>query len=289
MRQLISFLLAVGLCVGVAHADGDDDAALKAFIDGLTYQSGTIALSQANATLKLAPEYRFLGAQDAQNVLENLWGNPEDSDVIGLLLPAGKKSLTDDRSWAVVLTYSGDGYVSDEEASKTDYAELLKDLQEATKEENEARKQQGYEAVELVGWATEPRYDATTAKLYWAKELDFAGTSEHTLNYDIRVLGRSGYLSMNAIAPISELATVERGMQKVLEMTEFNAGARYADFNQSTDKVAAYGIAALVGGALATKAGLFAKLAIVLAKFWKLAIVGLAGLAAIGKKMFSRS
>ena len=50
------------------------------------------------------------------------------------------------------------------------------------------------------------------------------------------------------------------GMQQLLPLTEFDAGARYADYDSSTDKVAAYGVAALIGGGLAAKAGLFAKL-----------------------------
>ena len=43
-------------------------------------------------------------------------------------------------------------------------------------------------------------------------------------------------------------------MQQLLTMTEFDAGARYADYNASTDKKAEYGLAGLVaaGGAAAS-------------------------------------
>ena len=55
-------------------------------------------------------------------------------------------------------------------------------------------------------------------------------------------------------------------------MVEFDPGARYADYDKSTDKVAAYGLAALIGGGIAAKAGLFAKIGAVLLGLKKLLI-----------------
>jgi uncharacterized membrane-anchored protein len=191
----------------------------------------------------------------------------------------------------VVVTYSDDGYVSDSEAAGIDYDDVLEDMKDGVKEENEARKEAGFETVQLNGWATGPRYDAANKKLYWAKDLQFEGESAHTLNYDIRVLGRSGYLSLNAVAGMASMGEVQGDMQKLLPMVEFDPGARYADFDDSTDKVAAYGIAALVGGGLAAKTGLLAKLGVLLLGLKKLLIpIGLA-IAAFGKKIigfFSR-
>jgi uncharacterized membrane-anchored protein len=210
-------------------------------------------------------------------VVEQLWGNPPDESVLGLVVPRGR-GLLDDHGWAVVVTYSDDGYVSDEDAAKIDYASMLKDMQEETRDANSERKDAGYETVDLVGWAVPPRYDAASRKMYWAKELDFAGTPQHTLNYDIRVLGRRGYLSLNAVAGMSDLGDVQAGMQQLLPMTEFDAGSRYADYDAKSDKLAAYGIAALIGGGIAAKAGLFAKLGVLL----------LAGIAGLWKKFSGR-
>ena len=91
-------------------------------------------------------------------------------------------SLADEKGWAVVVTFSDDGYVSDEDAASTDYAQLLAELKEGTKDENAERKRQGFETVDLVGWAVPPRYDAASKKFYWAKELAFEGNDQHTLN-----------------------------------------------------------------------------------------------------------
>ena len=285
MLRLRSLLMAAALvCAGNACAqDGSSETAAKAFVSSLKLQSGTVAVPAAHATLHLTPDYRFLGAADAQRVLTS-WGNPPDDDVLGMLLPGGEKALTDENAWAVILTHVDEGHVSDAEAASTDYDKMLKEMQESTHDANDEREKAGYGRVDLIGWATKPHYDQSSNKIYWAKELKFADSTSNTLNYDIRVLGRSGYLSLNAVAPMSVLPTVETGMQNVLAMTEFDTGSRYADFNPSTDKVAAYGLAALVGGAIAAKAGLFAKLfAMLLAakKLIGIAIVG--GAAAIGK------
>ena len=46
-------------------------------------------------------------------------------------------------------------------------------------------------------------------------------------------------------------------MADVIAFTNFNEGNRYEDFDPELDKVAAYGIGALVAGKVAAKAGLF--------------------------------
>ena len=173
-----------------------------------------------------------------------------------------------------------------EDASKIDYTQLLHDMQEQTREANPEREKAGYGSLQLIGWAVPPRYDAGNNKLYWAKELQFDGEANHSLNYDIRVLGRHGYLSLNAVSGMAELALVREGMEKLLPMAEFEPGARYADHNPKTDKVAAYGVATLIGGGLAAKAGLFAKLGLLLAKFWKLLLIGVVAFGAAAKKFF---
>ncbi|MEE7547908.1 DUF2167 domain-containing protein, partial [Xanthomonas sp. Kuri4-1] len=261
-------LLAAGLlaCAFAAVAAADEGQTRAQFIASLHFQDGHVEVPQAKAHFDLDRQFRYLGQADARRVLESYWGNPPDASVLGLIVPR-EPALDQAGSWAVVVTYADDGYVSDEDASRIDYADLLKDLQRGTAEENAQRREQGYGSVDLLGWAVPPRYDIGSKKLYWAKELRFDGEPGHTLNYDIRVLGRSGYLSLNAVAGMKDLAQVRTGMQQLLPMTEFDRGARYADHDPSTDKIASYGLASLIGGGLAAKAGLFTKLGLLLAKF----------------------
>lgn len=288
-NQLRATAAALLLCAGFAHAQDADPAQnqkqdpVQSFVDSLAFRDGEIAVPEAHARLKLGEGFRYLEKADARRVLEDFWGNPADDTVLGMLVPASDP-LGTDHSWAVILTWSDDGHVSDADAAEIDYTQLLADMQQETRDAAPALKEAGYPTAELVGWAQPPRYDAVGKRLHWAKHLQFEGQDGGTLNYDIRVLGREGYLSMNAVADVADLERVNAGMAEVLSMAEFDEGQRYADFNEDTDKTAAYGLAALVGGGLAAKSGLLAKLGLLLAKGWKLVfLAGIGIVALLGK------
>jgi uncharacterized membrane-anchored protein len=74
----------------------------------------------------------------------------------------------------------------------------------------------------------------------------------------------------------------------LLAIAEFNAGHRYADYNPKTDRLAAYGVGALIAGGVAAKAGLLGKLGALLLAGKKFIIVILAALAALVGKLFAR-
>lgn len=247
------------------------------FESSLSWQTGDIPLPNGIATLNLSKSFRYLGPQDAQRVLVDAWGNPPGGESLGMVFPA-RLNPTDDNAWGVIISFTGDGHVSDSDAESINYDELLKDLQERAQSANDERTQQGYGSVNLVGWAERPTYDNVAKKMYWAKEIAFSDTPENTLNYDVRILGREGVLVMQAIAGMSQLDQVKPGMDELLTMTEFNAGQRYADFDPAIDKTAAYGLAALVAGGVAAKMGLFAKLFALLIAFKKIIFVVVAGL-----------
>jgi uncharacterized membrane-anchored protein len=285
--KLAAAVLAALLCAPLAHADEAADAKAQAaqLLQSLHYRGGDIALTDADATLHVQPGFKYLDQADTHKVLEDLWGNPPVGDVLGMLVPENV-ALDSEHGWAVVVTYVDDGYVSDEDASKVDYAKIMTDMQEASADQNAERKKAGYPQVNVAGWAQPPRYDASGKRIYWARDLAFEGETQHTLNYDIRVLGREGYLSMNAVASMPDLAMVQDGMTRVLPMAEFNAGHRYADYQPGHDKLAAYGLAALVGGGIAAKAGLFAKIGIFLLAAKKAILVGVVAVGAAVKKFF---
>lgn len=241
----------------LADAEAAYAAEVQQFEQSLSFRTGTLAIAPAKAVIELNASFRYLEAADARRVLEDLWGNPPDESVLGMILPK-QGSLLDDDSWAVVVTYNDEGHVSDSEASEIDYGAMLVEMQEATAEESTQRELEGYGSIALRGWAEPPHYDATTHKLYWAKELLFNGEHD-TLNYDVRVLGRHGYLSLNAVAGMAQVDAVREGMRELLPLAKFEPGATYGDYDASTDRLAGYGIAALVGGGLAAKSGLVAK------------------------------
>jgi uncharacterized membrane-anchored protein len=292
LALLASFILAAPVSA-MPDAPAEHHTTAEEFVGSLHPMTGEVPIPAAQATLNLANGYSFLSAKDAQRVLTQAWDNPPDDSVLGMIIPStDAHAVLDDNAWAVVVTFVDEGYVSDKDAAKIDYDDMLKDLKKAALDGNGERLKAGYPAIELVGWAEPPHYDATTHKLYWARDLKFKkadGSDDgQTLNYAIRVLGRRGYLSLNAVAPIGQLAKVRADIPNVVAMAEFNQGERYADYNAGTDKVAAYGIAALVAGGIAAKAGLFAKLGVLLLALKKFIVIGIAAVGGFFAKFFKR-
>ena len=250
-------------------------------------QGGRIVLPGDMAALNLPEQFRYLSPADTEKVLAQLWGNPPGAVTLGMIVPAGIDLLSRE-SWGVVISYDKDGHVKDDDASSIDYADLLKDMQKETEAANADRVKHGYPAMTLMGWAETPHYDAAQHKLYWAKQFRSDG-QPNVLNYNIRVLGREGVLVLNAVAGIEQIEQIRKEMKTVTAFTEFTPGHRYADFNASTDKVAEYGIAALIAGGAAAKLGFFGKIFAFLLAFKKLAIGGVVLLGAAIMKLFRRN
>lgn len=247
---------------------------VEKFEASLNYQTGEIDLPGGKASLSVPENYYYLSPQDTKRVLEEAWGNPEGELTLGMLFPQEYRVL-DSASWGVTIEYANDGYVSDEDAGDIDYDDLLSSMQADTREENKWRTENGYEAIELVGWAQQPYYDASTHKLYWAKELQFGDSANHTLNYNVRALGRQGYLVMNFIANMEQLNEVNEARDEVLAMASFNDGHKYSEFDPDIDQVAAYGIGGLIAGKVLAKTGFLALALVFLKKFWFVLLVPL--------------
>jgi len=286
-RKIVLMLMALTTVVAFnSHADSNlvEVPPEVQLVNSLNPQTGTVAIPEANATLQVSDAFYYLNAADAEKVLVDLWGNPPGQPTLGMLFPAGKSPLDGD-AWAVTIEYEEDGYVTDEDADKIDYQDMLKQMKKDTQEASKQRVEIGYESVELVGWAATPFYDNQEKKLHWAKEIKFGDSDYHTLNYNIRVLGRKGVLLLNFIASIEQLPEIEQNLPSVLALAEFDQGSTYADFDPDVDQVAAYGIGALVAGKVLAKTGFFAIALVFLKKF---GVFILLGLGAIVKALFSR-
>ena len=258
------------------------------FLNSLHYQAGQITLPNNIATLKLPNEFRYLSPEDTEKVLVDAWGNPpSDEKTLGMIVST-KHDVLSPEGWGVIITYMADGHVKDSDADDINYDELLKQMQENTTSYNEERIKAGYEPLTLVGWAEKPSYNKDTHKFYWAKELMPGSNPQHSLNYDIRVLGRQGVLVLSAISRMQDIQDVKAQMPAIVAATEFTPGNTYGDFDAKTDHVAEYGLAALVAGGVATKLGLFGKLAALLIAFKKLIVVAVIALLAAIKKIFTR-
>ena len=252
---------------------------LDSINESFNYDYGKISLENGLAEIDIPENYKFLNAEQSKYVLTDLWGNPP-SEVLGLLFPKNINPIDDNFTYAVEVTYSSDGYIDDEDAKDLDYDNLLEEMQDDTSAANPERKELGYPEMELIGWASKPFYDADEKKLHWAKELSFEGEEINTLNYNIRVLGRKGYLNLNAIGTIDILPEFKKDVDEILNSVHFTDGNMYSDFNPEIDEVAAYGIGGLIAGKLLAKAGFFA----LILKFWKIIAIAVVGAFTVFKK-----
>jgi uncharacterized membrane-anchored protein len=272
-------------------ADNDAAEALITYMkfrdsvdNAMQYESGLVKLENGKAILNLPSGFKFLNAAQSKFIVHDVWNNPGGEDVLGMIFPNNGGPFADS-SYAFVVTYDAIGFVKDDDADDMDYEKMFKEEKEAEPAENAERVKKGYEPAFWIGWAQAPFYDSKNKVLHWAKELDFTNgdsTAAHTLNYDVRFLGRDGVLSLNAVAGIDELPLVKADIDKVLGMATFTAGNAYADFDSKTDQVAAYTVGGLVAGKVLAKVGFFA----LLLKFWKLIVIGLIAAGAGIKKFF---
>ncbi len=292
MKMKFFHLLLAGFLAATPVGAQDTNALppqLVKILNSLKYQQGQIDIRNGLATLNVPKDFNFLGPADAETVLVKLWGNPPtEQKMLGLLIPAGMTPASSN-AWVVTIDYSEDGYVKDGDASKINYDKLLQQMQEAVEKNNKARQDHGYQPITLVGWAAPPRYDADTHKLYWAKDLKFGDAPVDTLNYNIRILGRHGVLELNAVSALDQLDQINRETPEILGMVDFKEGNRYADFDPKVDKVAKYGIAALVAGGVlgaAAKLGLLKVIWVAILAAKKFVIIGIVALVAFFKKLF---
>jgi uncharacterized membrane-anchored protein len=285
----ILVLFILGITFAQNNEEDFDEATYLKQVDSINntfnYEYDKISIGNDLATINVPEGYKFLDAEQSKTVLTDLWGNPPSDDTLGMIFPKGAHPMGDDMIYAVEVSYSDEGHIKDDDSRDIDYDELLEGMQNDTEESNPERVRLGYQSIELVGWASAPFYDEINKKLHWAKELKFDDYEVNVLNYNIRVLGRKGYLNLNVIGDMDALPNVKKDVDYILNSVEFNQGNRYEDFDESIDKIAAYGIGGLIAGKVLAKAGAFA----LILKFWKIIAVGAVALfAGFKKKILGR-
>jgi uncharacterized membrane-anchored protein len=237
----------------------------------IPWQPGPKAIDLSHgAKLDLPESHAFLAMPEAGKLMEKM-GNLYNEDLLGLVV---SKNEADE--YIVTLRYEESGYIKDDE--ELDGKELLESIQEGEEEYNEERKKLGFSAIHAAGWDEEPHYDKRKHELIWGLRIE--ASDGGSINYNTRILGRSGFISLNLVTDKQHLAEYKPAGALLLSKTAFEAGKRYADFNSSTDKVAEYGLTGLVLGGAGLGLAKAAKIGL-LAKFSKVII----GLLVAGKKL----
>lgn len=208
--------------------------------------------------------------------------NPTSGDEKGTVICQVIGAAGDTSQWFAVFEYDEIGYVKDAEKESLDADEILKSLRAGNEEGNKMRRSRGWSELELVGWERAPFYDPVTNNLTWATRVRSAEGGE-SINHSVRLLGRGGVMKVDLVVEPVSYGAAMPDFSGLITSHEFNSGLKYAEWRDG-DKVAAYGLTALVAGgagALALKSGL-------LGKFWKLIVgVGIALVAGF-RKLFGK-
>jgi uncharacterized membrane-anchored protein len=233
-------------------------------ISQLNWQNGPNTQSIDNKAMLSVPEnYYYLDETETKKYLE-LTKNPS----------IGNDSLfTNGTTWEAYLNFEPIGYVKDNESIDPD--DLLKQYKESVKIGNDYRREKGWETLDVEGWFFKPQYDKEKKLLEWAFLLKNSSSQQPVVNYYTKVLGRSGAVSIILVSSPENMNTSIADFKERLNDFEYNQGEKYAEFKEG-DKVAEYGLAALILGgaaAVASKKGFFAVALAFLAGAWKILLI----------------
>jgi uncharacterized membrane-anchored protein len=250
--------LLLGLSLAdTARADGAEPAS-SAGPDAkpLPFKEGPLQLELGHdVRLALPAGYQFLGMPDAGRVLEKM-GNLHNENLLGVVVSSSQED-----EYFVTIRYDEEGFIKDDE--KLDGKELLKTIQKGEEDYNEERKKAGFSPIHASGWFEDPNYDRAAHHVVWG--LTVTASGGESMNYNTRILGRRGYVSVNLVTERAHLDHDKAAAASLLSATTFAPGATYGDFDSKKDKVAEYGLTGLVLGGLgfgllkAAKIGLLAK------------------------------
>jgi len=238
------------------------------FLASLDWQDSGQGELDEWATIDIPAGFRFLNGVDTDTLLQ-AFGNLPDTYQGMISVP--------DVDWFVLFQFEDSGYVKDDEKDELDAEKLLAALQSGDEQSNQYRRQQGIEPLYTEGWAIEPRYNDFTNNLEWG------------VNYKTKLLGRNGIMNVTLVCDPAALDSILPTYQDILAGHNYKPGKSYAEYRDG-DKVATYGLTALIaGGALygAAKLGILGNLVLFLKKGFKFIIIGLVAIGVALKKFFA--
>jgi uncharacterized membrane-anchored protein len=266
-------LVLLGAAPAAAQVDKKEarQREAEAVLRSIAWEKGPTKSSVGDQGEIQVPEgYVFTGGPGTRKMLE-LMQNPTSGTELGLLAPVNF-------GWFLIFEFSSIGYVKDADKEKLDSDDILESIRRGTEESNKQRKARNWPTITIVGWQTAPFFDNATKNLQWCIKGSSAG--HEIVNYNTRVLGRHGVMSANLLVAPDKLEASLPTVKSLIAGFSFKEGKRYSEYKKG-DRIAEYGLAALVVGgaaAAAAKLGFFGKLFAMLGKLWKLVVVGLVAL-----------
>ena len=249
MKYRFFFLVSLVLLSYGSICMGQD---LDTVIGSINWTKGPARVSIGSAAeMDLPSWYMYADGNDTRKLLEAMQNLTSGQE---LALISNK-----DLSTFAVYYFDETGYVKDDEKGSLDADAMISQIQKSTAAGNEEKKKRGWRTMSVAGWDIKPRYNTVTNNLEWAIRFnDEAGDGSST-NYNTRYLGRRGVMRAILVSdPKNIQASIEQ-FQGLMTGFTFTGGNKYSEYVKG-DKVAKYGLSALVVGAAAAaavKGGLF--------------------------------
>ncbi len=246
-------VFCLGPVNGYGQQGGEEEE--ESVVDKVKWVAGpAVADLDKWAEIKVPEGYLFANGPDTKMLMEAM-GNPLSDTEVGFLAP-------ETLDWFMVFEFDEVGYIRDDEKDSLDGDAILESIKRGTEEGNKIRKENGFPGLHIVGWDVPPRYNEETHNLEWAiRAKDDDG--QLSLNYNTRILGRRGVMRVTLVLDPEIFSSVLPVYSERLSGFAYKSGNKYAEYVQG-DKIAAYGLTALVAGgagAAAAKFGLFKWLA----------------------------
>lgn len=261
-------------------------------IDRIPWADGPVIGGLGTVAEVEVPAYcRYTDADGARMFMEATENTANGSELAILLCsdPQVESSM-----WFVVFSFEKSGYVRDDERKSLDAAAILKTLRRGNDAANRERESRGWEQLVIDGWAREPYYDSLTNNLTWSLRVAAKGNTEMSVNHSVRLLGRRGVMHADLVADPADMANAVAAFDSIVSTYTYLDGHKYAEWREG-DKVAAYGLTALVAGGAgvaAAKLGLFPKMwkliITVLVAAKKLVVVVVVAIGAAVKRLFRK-
>lgn len=223
----------------------------------LNWQRGpmTAPIGDDLAEMGISEDYVYLDSAETQRFLE-LNQNPLSGGELATIAP-----ISEQKGWFVIFEFDESGYISDEEKDDLDADAILEAVRQGTEVANEARRERGWETMSILGWHEEPHYDERTNNLSWAIIGESGGY--RNVNRLVKFLGRRGVMTATLVSSEEELPAAMTEVNTLFANYTYRPGSTYAEYVEGTDKLAEYGLTALVvggAGAALVKSGLLARL-----------------------------
>jgi uncharacterized membrane-anchored protein len=249
------------------------------------------------ATMWLPAGRVFLEGEKARKLL-GIEPASWDDATLGVVLPVASGP-----KWIAYVDLLNDGYIKDDESKSLDAGNLLAAYRSEVDSQNPGRARLGMTPLEVTGWLTEPSYDAKhhLSSCIGATAQGSKNPDDSIVNCTSFALGRDGAVKIVVSGDEASFAQFKGEAPALVDTIAFDKGKSYEDADLSMDRVAGYGLPALVTGAVALKkltgaaaaattvkkVGLFALIAAKIFKAWKLLLAGAALLAA-GARLIAR-